>query len=129
MLYRVPPGTGPAAVATARKAGKMIRATLVAFALLSAAPAPVVGQPTPFDPAEEEEALQVVAVLVVHARECSNNREYKQNAETMRQSFSQKFPRLERLLAQANAYRVMVGDPKFCQDAAVMLDELAQKPR
>jgi hypothetical protein len=41
MLYRVPPGTRPAAVATARKAGKMIRATLVAFALLSAAPAPV----------------------------------------------------------------------------------------
>jgi hypothetical protein len=129
MLYRVPPGTGPAAVATARKAGKMIRATLVALALLSAAAATVVGQPTPFDPAEEEEALQVVAVLVVHARECSNNREYKQKAETMRQSFTQKFPQLERLVAQANAYRVMVGDPKFCQDVAVMLDELAQKPR
>ena len=128
MLYRVPPGR-PAAVATARKAGKMIRATLVAFALLSAAPAPVVGQPTPFDPAEEEEALQVVAVLVVHARECSNNREYKQKAETMRHNFSQKFPQLERLVAQANAYRVMVGDSKFCQDAVVMLDELAQKPR
>ena len=55
-----------------------------AFALLSAAPAPVVGQPTPFDPAEEEAALQVVAVLVIHARECSNNREYKQNAEAIR---------------------------------------------
>jgi hypothetical protein len=66
---------GPAAVATARKAGKVIRATLVAFALLSAASAPVVGQPKPFDPDEEEEALQVVAVLVVHARECSSNRE------------------------------------------------------
>src|SRR5262245_49741127 len=71
------------------KAGKMIRAPLVALSLLSAAPAPVVGQPTPFDSAEEEEVLQVVAVLVVHARECNNSREYKQNAETMRQSFSQ----------------------------------------
>jgi hypothetical protein len=107
----------------------MIRATLVAFALLSAAPAPVVGQPTPFDPAEEEAALQVVAVLVIHARECSNNREYKQNAEAIRQSFSQKFPQLERLVSQANAYRVMVENPKFCQDAEVILDELAQKPR
>jgi hypothetical protein len=107
----------------------MIRATLVAFALLSAASAPVVGQPKPFDPDEEEEALQVVAVLVVHARECSSNREYKQKAETVRQNFSQKFPQLEDLVAQANAYRVMVGDPKFCEDAAVMLDELAQKPR
>ena len=97
--------------------------------LLSAAPAPVVSQPTPFDSAEEEEVLQVVEVLVVHARECSNNREYKQKAETMRESFSQKFPQLERLVAQANAYRVMVGDSKFCQDAAAMLDELAQKPR
>jgi hypothetical protein len=68
-------------------------------------------------------------VLVVHARECSNNREFKQKAETVLQNFRQKFPQFERLVAQANAYRVMVGDPKFCDDAAVMLDELAQKPR
>jgi hypothetical protein len=62
-------------------------------------------------------------VLVVHARECNNSREYKQNAETMRQSFSQKFPQLELLVVQANAYRVMVGDAKFCRDATVILND------
>jgi hypothetical protein len=112
-----------------RKGQVILFATLVAFALLCAAPAPGVGHPTPFNLTEEEEALQVVAVLVVHATECNNNREYKQNAETMRQSFSQKFPQLERLVAQADAYRVMVGDAKFCRDAAVILNELAQEPR
>ena len=101
----------------------MIRVPLVGFSLLSAAAAPVIGQPTPFDPAEEEEVLQVVAVLVVHARECNNDREYKQYAETMRQSFSQKFPQVEFLVTQANAYRVMVGDAKFCRDAEVILND------
>ena len=103
----------------------MSRAAALAFVLLAEISTPVVGESAL--PAQQEGAVQLVAVLVLHARECSSNPEYKLNAEDIRRRFSEKFPQLERLVEQANAYRVMVGNLKFCHDAAIILNAMEQK--